>query len=594
MTFWKTFWASVLGFVASGVILMIVFFTILNFMISGFSKPVTLQVEDDTVLHLTLDKSIGDYTAANFNASSFSFQEQVGLYDLIEGLKIAEEDDKIKGIFMNTSGVPAGYATTKELRDALAKFQASGKFIMSYSDNYSVKGYYLSSVADELYVHPAGMLEFLGIGGELMFFKNALEKLDVEVQIIRGSNNKFKSAVEPFMYEQMSDANREQTMKYLNSIWGQMLDDIGEKRGLTPDKLNEIADSVYVRNSDDAIEYKMADGALFYDEVLLKLAAKVGTSDPDSLNFMSFTKYCMRKTKEERVLAKLDNKNMALIFAEGEIVDGYGEAGQIGGDRFAEYVREARMDENIKAVVLRVNSPGGSALASDHIWREVLLTKEQKPVIVSMGDVAASGGYYISCGADKIYAQPNTITGSIGVFGMIPYTGKMFEEKLGITFSHVQTNKHSLLSFNKKLTEEEMGIFQEGVDEIYDDFITKVSEGRGISKAMVDSIGQGRVWAGTDALEIGLIDEYGSMDDAINYAAEMANIGLDTLRIKTLPASKGNEFMEFIEMIEEQDAMASIETSAIEEKFNEIYGAVKMLGNRATYQARLPYLIWIE
>ena len=593
MTFWKTFWASVLGFVASGVILMIIFFSILNFMIAGLSKPVTLQVEENTVLHLDLTKPIGDYTSAEFNPASLSFNQQVGLYDLVEGLKIAESDDKISGIFINTDGVPAGYASTKELRDALARFQESGKFIMSYSDNYTAKSYYLSSVADELYVHPAGMLEFLGIGAELMFFKNALEKLDVEVQIIRGSNNKFKSAVEPFMYDQMSEANREQTSKFIGSLWNQMLVEIGDQRGVTTDKLNEIADSVYVRNSDDAIEYKMADGALFYDEVLLKLAAKVGTTDTDSLNLMSFTKYCTRKTKEARVLAKLENKNLALIFAEGEIVDGMGDPGQMGGDRVAEYVREARQDDNIKAIVLRVNSPGGSALASDHIWREVVLAKQVKPVIVSMGDVAASGGYYISCGADKIYAQPNTITGSIGVFGMIPYTGKMFEEKLGITFSHVTTNEHSLLSFNKKLTEEELGIFQEGVDEIYDDFITKVSEGRGITKAMVDSIGQGRVWAGTDALEIGLIDEYGSMDDAINYAAEMANIGLDTLRVKTFPSAKSNEWMDFVENLEEADAM-SMETSVIEDKFNEIYGAVKMLGNKATYQARLPYLIWIE
>lgn len=598
MTFWKTFWASLLASVVAAIIGLTIFFLILNSMVAGFGEMFEtkqLTVEENTVLHMELNGMVGDYTYADFDPVGFQMVKQFGLNDVLEGIELAKNDDNIKGIFLNCSNVGAGMATVKEIRDALADFQSSGKFIVSYSENYDKRGYYLSSVADELYVFPSGMLEFLGLGTEIVFLKGALEKLDVDMQIIRGSNNKFKSAVEPLIYEQMSEANRLQTQKYLDALWGEMTAAIAESRGMKVGYLNKIADSVWVRKSGDAVDYKMADGIKYYDEVLDILAEKSGTEEGEEVELLSFRKYAMKKTREERKLALLDEKNIAVIFAEGEIVDGGGAQNQIGGNSMAEQIRMARLDEDIKGVVLRVNSPGGSALASDVIWREVILTKQVKPVVVSMGDLAASGGYYISCAADKIYAQPNTLTGSIGVFGIIPYTGDMFKNKLGITFDRVQTNDHSVLSLNKRLTEDELKIVQQGVDDIYDDFISKVAEGRGMTKAEVDSIGQGRVWAGADAIKIGLVDEFGGLQDAINDVAERANISQDSISIQYYPEAKNDELFELLENLEEQDmSAAATAQSHIEMQIMDIYNYLKTIGSTQQIQARLPYLYWID
>jgi len=599
MTFWKTFWASMLGSLVSGLIIIGIFFLILRSIVAGFDamfENKKLVVENDTVLHMELNDPLGDYTSANFDPATFSLQKQFGLMEILEGLEIAKEDPKIKGIFLNCDNIAGGMASVKEIRDALEDFQESGKFIVSYHENYSTSSYYLSSVADELYVFPTGMINWLGLGSELMFVKGALEKLDVEMQVIRGSNNKFKSAVEPLLYTEMSEANREQTEKFINALWNEMIDGVSKSRNMKPSYLNKIADSVLVRQSGDAVDVRMADGSMYYDEVLDILENKIDTLESTDLHLLSFKKYALKKTKEQRTLEVLDPKNIAVIFAEGEIVDGNGKPGQIGGTSMSSYIRDAREDSTIKAVVLRVNSPGGSALASDIIWREVVLTREAgKPVIVSMGNVAASGGYYISCAADKIFAQPNTITGSIGVFGIIPYTGSMFENKLGVTFDYVSTNEHSVLSLNKKLSEDELLIIQEGVDIIYDDFITKVGEGRDMTPAMVDSIGQGRVWAGSDAIEIGLVDEYGGINDAINYAAEMAGIGEKDIALQFYPKKKKNDLFEFLEGLEEMDEKTSLQqTSQLELQLREMYGYAQSIGTQNKYQARLPFLMWIK
>lgn len=597
MTFWKTFWASLLASVVSGIIVLLIFFGILSAMISGFGtlfESKQLVVHENTVLHMELDGDLGDYTYAAFDPGSFSMIKQFGLNEILEGIEFAKTDDKIKGIFLNCDNVQAGMATVKEIRDALADFQESGKFVVSYHENYDKKAYYLSSVADELYVFPSGMMEFLGLGTEIVFVKGALEKLDVEMQIIRGSNNRFKSAVEPLIYEQMSDANRLQTQKFLDALWAEMTKAIADSRNMKVGYLNQIADSAFIRKSGDAVDYRMADGLKYYDEILDLLASKSGTPAGEEVELLSFQKYAMKKTKEERTLAKLNPKNVAVIFAEGEIVDGEGSQNQIGGTSLSAQIREARLDENIKGVVLRINSPGGSALASDIIWREVVLTKAIKPVVVSMGDVAASGGYYIACAADKIYAQPNTITGSIGVFGIIPYTGDMFKNKLGITFDRVQTNRHSVLSLNKRLEEDELALIQEGVDDIYDDFISKVATGRGLKKSEVDSIGQGRVWAGTDAMSIGLIDAYGGLQDAIYDVAERAEISKDSIAIQFYPSIKDNELFEFLENLEEQDDMQAQVKSDLELQLIDIYNYLKTIGNTQQIQARMPYLYWIK
>ncbi len=594
MSFWKSFFASFLASIVSGVFVIIIFFVILGAFISGFdsmfeSKP--LVVKDNTVLHLKLDGSIGDQTYANFDPASFQFNQQFGLFEIINGLERAKTDDKIKGIFLNISEVATGMANLKEIRDALEDFKTSGKFIVAYNENYSKKGYYLSSVADEVYVFPTGTFDLLGLSTEIMFLKGAFEKLDIELQIIRGSNNKFKSAVEPFIYDKMSDENREQVQKYLNALWNEMLVGIEKNRGVSVEKLNEIADSAYIRKSGQAVDYQLADGVKYYDEVLEILKTKSGTENEEEVELLSFKKYASKKAKKQK------NPNIALIFAEGDIVDGEGEIGQIGGTSMSKLIREARQDSTIKAVVLRINSPGGSALASDVIWREVVLTKEVKPVIVSMGNVAASGGYYIACAADKIYAQPNTITGSIGVFGVIPYVGDFMKNKLGITFDRVQTNQHAnVMSINKKLTDKEFKLIQGEVDDIYDDFISKVAQGRNMTKEEVDSIGQGRVWAGVDAKSIGLVDEYGGMYNAIYDAAERVNIKKEDIKIKIYTTAKTDKFLELIQNIEEEEDLNTkiLMPSEFQIRLMEMYGFVKSLENSKGVQARLPYLYWIE
>ncbi len=596
MTFWKTFWASLVASLVAGILVVVIFVLILSAMVAGIGSAFEskqLVVEPNTVLHMELDGMIGDRSYAELDPQVFQLSKQFGLTDILDGIELAKNDANIKGIFLNCDNIAAGMATVKEIRDALADFQKSGKFLVAYHENYSQKAYYLSSVADELYVFPSGMLEFMGIGAELVFLKGALEKLEVEMQIIRGSNNKFKSAVEPLIYEQMSDANRLQTEKYINALWNEMTSSIAKSRNMKVAYLNQIADSVFIRKSGDAVNYRMADSVTYYDGILDILTRKSGASNAEELNLLSFEKYAMKMTKEERILDKMDSKNIAVIFAEGDIVDGAGSFNSIGGTRLSELIREARLDDDIKAVVLRINSPGGSALASDIIWREVILTKSIKPVIVSMGDVAASGGYYIACAADRIFAQPNTITGSIGVFGIIPYTGDMFKNKLGVTFDRVQTNEHSVLSMNKRLTESELKLIQQGVDDIYDDFISKVASGRGMTKAEVDSIGQGRVWAGTDAMQIGLIDTFGGLRDAIAYAALKADIKTEDIAIRHYPEAKDNGLLELLETFENAESDATAKTQ-LELQLMDMYSYLKTIGSKQHIQARLPYLFWIE
>lgn len=596
MTFWKTFWASLLASVTAGLISIGLFFIFLNAMLSGFDDlfaPKKLVVEENSVLEMNLSGDIGDYTYADFNPASFSLNKKFGVYEILQGLQIAKEDEKIKGIFLHCGDINAGMATVKEIRDGILDFKSSGKFVLAYSENYSKKAYYIASAADSLFVFPSGMVDFLGLGAEIMFVKGALEKLDVQMQIIRGSNNRFKSAVEPLMYEQMSPESKLQTQTYINALWDIMLDGISASRGISKDKLNEIADSVYVRKSGDAVEHGMADGIMYYDQVLDLLKTLARTESGEELALVDFQKYALKKTKHNKTLDKLEKKNLAIIFAEGDIVDGNGGPGEIGGNSLAEQIREVREDTLIKAVVLRINSPGGSAMASDIIWREVVLTKEKKPFIVSMGDVAASGGYYIACAADKIFAQPNTITGSIGVFGVIPYTGDMFKNKLGITFDHVTTNEHAILSTNRKLSDAELLIFQEGVDDIYLDFISKVGQGRGLTNAEVDSIGQGRVWAGTDAKRIGLVDDFGGLFDAIYYAAGEAGIDSTDIQIKVYPEREENDLFEFLENMDELD-QARLAKNNLETQLFEIYNYILTIEGKSSIQARLPYMIWIN
>lgn len=592
--FWRNFWASTLAMFITGTLLLIIFFVILFAIIGSAFDSKPFSYEENSVLLIEFDDPISEKSYSTLNKSSFSVEQGMGIREIKIALEAAKSDDKIKGILLNIENMPAGMASTEEIRNALIDFKTSGKFIIAYSENYTQKGYYLSSVADEIYLYPEGMVEFRGLGAELMFFKGMIDKLGVDVQIIRGSNNKFKSAVEPFMLEEISDANREQTLTYINAMWMHMLKGIGESRKLTVAELNTMADSVYVRNGLTSKKYKLVDDLIYEDQLTEILQSKLGLSSTEEIEMVNFKKYVRNKAKIHDNAISTDSENIAVIYAVGSIESGKGNDNTMGSETIAKAIREARLDKNIKAIVLRINSPGGSALASDVMWREVILAKKAKPFIVSMGDVAASGGYYIACAADRIFAQPNTITGSIGVFGVIPNFGPMLKDKIGVTTSRVETNEHALLTLTQALTDDERLIIQQGVDEIYLDFITKVSQGRGkLSVAQVDSIGQGRVWSGTDALKIGLVDELGGIDAAIKYAAEMAKLKPENVVIKVAPKSK-DKFAELLEAFDNDDDSKEDAQSLLRIKMLEMVAIVEKITSMKGVQARIPYEIIIE
>ncbi len=544
--FFKYVLATMVGIIFSSVVVLFIFIGIIASAISSASSSgKVVKVKENSVLLIKLDEVLSDRTGNNplegFDFSTFETTPQLGLNDILKYIEKAEDDDKIKGIVLDLSSINAGMATVEEIRNALLEFkEISGKFIYAYSEVYTQKSYYLASVADEIFLNPAGMMELRGLAYQGMFFKGMLEKLDIEAQIIR--HGKFKSAVEPFMLDKMSPENKEQTRKYIGSLWNQMVAGISEKRNKTPEEINKLADSLLVQSAEDAVAYGLVDRLCFRDEYLAVIREKVGLEkETDKINFISLGRYAkseLEPFKSEKT------PEIAVIYASGDIIDGKSTSESMGSVTISEAIRKARLDENVKAIVLRVNSPGGSALASDVMWREVVLAKKAKPVVVSMGDVAASGGYYISCAADKIFASPNTITGSIGVFGMIPNMQGMFKNKMGITTDTVNTNLHAdILTVFRPLTAEEKAIVQKGVEKIYDDFISKVADGRKLTKEQVDEIGQGRVWSGKDALEIGLVDELGGLNEAIMEARKLA--GLQNHRIKELP----EQLDPFVEMM---------------------------------------------
>jgi protease-4 len=423
-------------------------------------------------------------------------------------------------VYINVSAPNAGMATMLEVRNALIDFKKSKKPIIAYSEIYSQGAYYLASAANKVYLNPQGALEFKGFSSELTFFKGALDKLGIEAQIIRVGN--YKSAVEPFITTKMSDYNRQQVTAYVGGLYQTFLNGISETRHISTDSLFMLANDYKIQLPKDALTYKMVDGLRYKDEILNELKNITGKDKKSNLNTISINDYISNLPAE----TSSTNKNeIAVIYANGDIVGGEGSDQQIGSERISRAIRKARLDDDIKAIVLRVNSGGGSALASDVIWREVVLSKKVKPVIASFGDVAASGGYYIGCAADSIFVQPNTITGSIGVFGIIPNFQNLLNNKLGITFDGVKTGKYAdIMSVNRPLTAGERFIIQTDVNHVYDSFITRVADGRKKTKAQVDSIGGGHVWIGTDAVKNGLADRLGSFNDAIKAAAKKAKL----------------------------------------------------------------------
>ena len=568
-----------------GVFSIIIIFSIVA--ASGGSKEV--QLDEPHVLRIELNGAIQDRVEEMpFDLSEITGQDVniLGLNDILTNIKKAKTDENIKGIYIEMGMLSAGFATREEIRNALLDFKESGKFITTYSEIYTQGSYYLASVADYICMYPEGGMELKGLNSTVPFFTNALKKMGIEPQVIR--HGKFKSAVEPFMLTEMSDENREQIETYMGSIWEHFLKNVASDRELTRDRLNEMAENLEIQTTKDAVELGLVDSLFYRDQFQNHLANLMEQENYDDVNFISLKKY--NKVKNENARDKFKKEKVAVIYAQGEIQSGEGSETVIGSERISKAIRKARKDEKVKAIVLRVNSPGGSALASDVIWREMKLANEEKPVVVSMGDVAASGGYYIACASDKIYASPNTITGSIGVFGTMPNFEELMTDKIGLTFDNVKTNKFADLgSVNRPLTQEEYDIIQKGVVDIYNTFTSKVAEGRDMSQENVDDIGQGRVWSGSNAMDINLIDEYGGLEAAVAGAAELAE--LEDYRIYELPEQK-DPFQELLEQLEE-DMQTSWMKHQLGDQYK-YYKTIQDIKHLKGVQARMPYQFVID
>ena len=556
---------------------------ILGTLFSSSSKDVVI-IKPNSVLELKLDFPIKDY-AGKIQFSEYPFlneNEKNGLFNIIDAINYAALDDNIKGISIDNNFINAGISQTKAIRNALLNFKTSGKFIKAYSDIYTQKDYYLSSVADSIYISPVGVVEFKGLSSERLYFKDFQEKTGLKMEVVR--LGKYKSAVEPFLANEMSDNNREQISVYLNSLWKEMKKDISLSRKIPEDRLNIIADSLLARNSSLAKSSNIVDKVMYYDEYVNSMKNAVNIKYEDKLNIISILDYA--KHTAEKLNGKYNKDKIAVIYAEGDIIYGEGDEEYIGQGTMSKSFQRARQNDKIKAIVLRINSPGGSALASELIWREVELTKQVKPVIVSMGDLAASGGYYIACNADRIIAEPTTITGSIGVFGMLP-NGKEFADNMGVNAEQVITNQNAVAySFFEPLNDTQRNFIKEGIFDIYDLFTTRVAQGRNLTKKQVEAVAQGRVWTGADALNNGLVDELGGMELALKYAAEAAEI--EEYQIREFPVFKKD-----LDKMLQKFGLIKTKESILKEELGEahykILKEIKSMSKRKGIQLLFPF-----
>lgn len=583
--FFKFVFASMVGVIIATLLLFVILIAGVTAVVSSSSE--TVEIKENTILHINLNIPIVERSAStpldNLDIGPFKGEKSIGLNDILKSIKNAKDDDHIKGIYLDVSYLMTGFATIEEIRDALIDFKKSKKFIYAYSEVYTQSAYYLASVADNVYLNPQGILELKGFSSEITFFKGALDKLGIEAQIIKVGT--FKSAVEPFILEKMSDANRMQTTSLLGSLYNHFTSAIAKSRNIPQDSIVSIANNLLSRSPEDAVKLKLIDGLKYKDEVLNELKSKTGIDKKDNLITVGISDYA--KSIKSSSSAK---DKIAIIYANGEINGGEGDENSIGSEGISKALRKARLDEKVKAVVLRVNSPGGSSLASDVIWREVLLTKKAKPVIVSMGDYAASGGYYISCAADSIFAEPNTITGSIGVFAIIPNMKGFLNDKLGVTFDGVKTGQFADLgNVTRPLTVPEKMILQKEVNRTYADFTKRVAEGRKISQQYVDSIGQGRVWTGEQAIKLKLVDRIGHLEDAVKSAARKAK--LDDYKLVNYPEIKQG----FFGLLD--NSGDKIKTYMVKQELGvsyPYYQKIKEVANMKGLQARMPFYMEIN
>ncbi|GAA3606320.1 signal peptide peptidase SppA [Flavivirga amylovorans] len=587
MDFIKRVLSTVTGII---VFLMICFFGLLLIgLLFGSSSDEVIQVKADSVLELKLDFPIKDY-ADKTEFADYPFlneDEKNGLFNLIDAINYAATDENIKGISIDNNFISAGISQTKALRNALLKFKESGKFIVAYADIYTQKDYYLSSVADTIYMNPVGMMEFKGLYSERLYFKDFQQKTGFKMEVVRFG--KYKSAVEPFLANEMSDENREQISVYLNGLWNEIKNDISKSRNLSLERLNTIADSLLGRTADLAKASQLIDRIAYHDEYIKDIKDAVGIAFEKDLKSITIADYSIHAAN--KLKSNKSKNKIAVIYAEGDIIYGEGNEDTVGQGVMNASLKEAREDDRVKAIVLRINSPGGSALASELIWREIELTKKVKPIIVSMGDVAASGGYYIACNADKIIAEPTTITGSIGVFGVLP-NGKQLADNMGINAEQVITNKNAVsYSFFEPLNEEQRAFIKEGIIDIYELFTNRVAVGRNMTQDDVKAIAQGRVWTGIDALNNGLVDELGGLDLALQRASEAA--GIEDYKIEEFPVYE----KDLDEMLSDLGLVKAKETIMKEELGEENYRIlkeIKSMSKKKGIQLLFPYSLEIK
>ena len=526
--FFKTFFASLLALFIFSLLGIFILFGIAG----SFSSEEQKIIDANSVLVIDMSEDFLEQTKSDpFSELLNKKKGKVpSLSELIGLIKNAKKDSTIKGMYIKCQQNPNGYASTEEIRKALIDFKASNKFIIAYGETITQKGYWVGNVADEIYTHPQGGLEFNGFSYETLFLKGLLDKLEIKPEVFYAG--KFKSATEPFRYTQMSEANKLQTSIWLNALYNNFLQGTAEKRKIEIAALKEIANEGKIQNANDALKYHLVDGLLYDDQVKKLIAKKVHIQKEQSISFVSINDYAA-----SIALRGSGSGKIAVVFADGDIIMGKDQNGSIASDDYRVLLQKLRKDASINAVVVRVNSPGGSSLASDIIWREIDLLKKEKPVIVSMGNYAASGGYYIACGADSIYADANTITGSIGVFSVIPNVEMFMKNKLGITFDRVNTGQYAdMPSATRTLNATEKRFIQSSVDSVYASFKSRVAIGRKKSVNYIDSIAQGRVWIGADAVKIGLVDKIGTLNDAIVSASKMAH--LKGYSIKSYPENK--------------------------------------------------------
>ena len=583
-SFLKIFLASFLALVVfTGII-----FFLLMVIISGLTSKEKTMVASKSILVVDLSKNFPEQEMTNPIAEFRGDPDGnvPGLYTAVRLIKKAATDSAIKGIYLLANGNANGFASSEELRNALMTFKKSGKFIIAYGDYFTQKSYYVSTAADKIYCNPKGGLDWRGFAAQLFFIKNALKKLEIEAQVFY--DGKFKSATEPIREEKMTEANKIQTNDWLGSLYAGLLQKTSETRGVDTALLHQYANQYTIRTAADAVNYKLIDALKYDDEVKDEFRHYLKIGKDDRINFVTLGSYA-----DAVSLTRYTSDKIAIIYAEGDIVYGKGDQIQIGSDDYRALIRKARTDKSVKGIVFRVNSPGGSSIASEIIWREVALCKKEgKPIVVSMGDYAASGGYYISCDADSIFAQPNTLTGSIGVFSIVPNMQGFFTHKLGVNFDGVKTSPFADAgTITRPLTDAEKRFFQNDVDSIYADFKSRVAQGRKLDPAVVDSIAQGRVWTGQRALALGLVDRIGNIDDAVASVARMAKVTDYQLREYPEPKSP----LDFLFSNYKKYTRAETLKSELGEEGWQLYSRIKQVREEfGRPQARLPYDMKIE